>query len=64
MDYEIIDASALARELCLTRATIIHRMNHLDIRHVFMGRRICRTAEESDRVRNFRKIYRQGLKQK
>ena len=61
---KMISAAELAEELHTSRQNIRHRMEKLGITHIFMGQRICRTAEEAQQVRDFRQIFRQGLKQK
>lgn len=60
---EMKTATELAEELHTSRQNIRHRMDKLGITHMFMGQRVCWIAEEAQQVRDFRKIFRQGLKQ-
>ena len=61
---KMISAAELAEELHTSRQNIRHRMGILGITHMFMGQRVCLTMDEAQKVRDFRKIFRQGLKQK
>ena len=61
---EMKTATQLAEELNTSRQNIRHRMDILGITHMFMGQRVCLTVQEAQKVRDFRKIFRQGLKQK
>ena len=59
---DLILTEKLSKELGIAHGTVKARLNKIGSHWYIMGRRAC-TVEDAEKVKNFRQLYRQGLKQ-